>query len=90
LAELLMEVSRGNAAARRRLRVDWKGVRALVADLDAQRRAIVEMVAGVDPKEALSRLCCPDVDPCNKAVVAPKAMRLLITAAELRHSRVVP
>jgi len=85
LAELLLEISAGNAAAKRRLRlelvgaqssgelakeihkrlaaiarsqsfVDWRGVRALAGDLDTQRRAIVEKVAGADPKEALDLL----------------------------------
>jgi hypothetical protein len=85
LAELLIEISAGNAGAKRRLRlelagaqspgelakelrkrltnitrsrwfVDWQGVRALVDDLDNQRRAIVERVAKADPHEALDLL----------------------------------
>jgi hypothetical protein len=85
LAELLLEISAGNAAAKRRLRlelagaqspgelakelrkrltninrsrsfVDWQGVRALVDDLDTQRRAIAETVAKADPREALNLL----------------------------------
>jgi len=82
LAELLLEISTGNAAAKRRLRlelagaespgevareirkrlttlarsrsfVDWQNRRALVDDLETQRRAIVEQVAKSDPAEAL-------------------------------------
>ncbi|MGZ8409620.1 MAG: DUF6880 family protein [Hyphomicrobium sp.] len=82
LAELLIEISTGNAAAKRRLRlelagaqspaevareirkrlttiarsrsfVDWQNRRALVDDLEAQRRAIVDHVAKADPAEAL-------------------------------------
>jgi hypothetical protein len=82
LAELLIEISDGNAAVKRRLRlalagaqspaeasreirkrlsaisrsrtfVDWQNRRALVEDLEAQRRAIVDHVAKTDPKEAL-------------------------------------
>jgi hypothetical protein len=83
LAELLMDISTGNAAAKRRLRlelagaqspeevarevskrlatikrsrsfVDWQNRRALVDDLETQRRAIVEQVAKTDPNEGLS------------------------------------
>ena len=82
LAELLIEISTGDAAAKRRLRlelagaespadvarevrkrlttisrsrsfVDWQTRRALVDDLEAQRRAIVEQVAKADAVEAL-------------------------------------
>lgn len=82
LAELLIELSTGNAAAKRRLRlelagtggteevareirkrlttiskarsyVDWQKRKALVKDLDTQRRAIVEQLANNDPAEAL-------------------------------------
>ncbi|NUJ81679.1 hypothetical protein HUN39_16930 [Methylocystis sp. FS] len=82
LAELLIDISSGDAAAKRRLRlalagaqspadaareirkrliaisrsrsfVDWQSRRALVDDLEAQRRAIVEHVGKADPKEAL-------------------------------------
>jgi hypothetical protein len=82
LAELLIELSTGNAVAKRRLRlelagtastgevvreirkrlsniarsgthVDWTKRRALVTDLDTQRRAIVELVAKDDPVQAL-------------------------------------
>ena len=85
LAGLLIEISAGNAAAKRRLRlelagaqspgelanevrkrltgiarsrsfVDWRGVRALADNLDTQRRAIVETVGKVDPREALELL----------------------------------
>src|SRR5215831_18794706 len=85
LAELLIEISSGNAAAKRRLKlelagarspgelgkevrkrltviarwrsfVDWQGIRSLVDDLDAQRRAIVETVARADPEEAFDLL----------------------------------
>ena len=82
LAELLIEISTGNAAAKRRLRlelagaqgpaevarevrkrlatidrsrsfVDWHNRKALVDDLETQRRAIAEKVAKEDPVEAL-------------------------------------
>ena len=82
LAELLIEISTGNAAAKRRLRlrlagaqspgevakevrkrlttiarsrsfVDWQNRRALVEDLETQRRAIIDQVAKADPAEAL-------------------------------------
>ena len=85
LAELLIELSQGNATAKRRLRmelagtrgtdavakevrnrittmarsrsfVDWQGIRSLADDLDTQRRAIVEKIAKVDPKDALDLL----------------------------------
>jgi hypothetical protein len=85
LAALLIEISAGDAAAKRRLRlelagaqspdelakevgkrltaiarsrsfVDWQGVSALAADLDNQRRAIVETVAKADAKQALELL----------------------------------
>lgn len=85
LAALLIEISDGNAAAKRKLRlelagaqspgalakevrkrlttiarsrsfVDWKGVRALAADLEVQRRAIVGTIAKADPKDALDLL----------------------------------
>ena len=83
LAELLIEISAGDAAAKRRLRlelagaespaevakevrkrlttigqsrsfVDWQNRRALVDDLETQRRAIVEQVAKADAVEALA------------------------------------
>ena len=82
LAALLMEVSQGNSAIKRRLRlelvstespaelgreirkrlaaiarsrsfVDWQNRKALVDDLEAQRRAIVQQVAKRLPSEAL-------------------------------------
>src|SRR5580692_10615884 len=82
LAELLMEVSEGNAAAKRRLRlelagaqspaelvkqirkrlatiarsrsfVDWQNRKALVDDLEAQRRAIADHVAKSMPAVGL-------------------------------------
>jgi hypothetical protein len=85
LAGLLMEMSTGNAALKRRLRlalasagssgevanevrkriaaitrsqsfVDWRGVKSLADDLDAQRRAIVESVAKANLSEALELL----------------------------------
>lgn len=85
LAALLVEVSKGNAVAQRRLRlelagaaggddaarevhkrisaiartktfIDWRKTNALVTDLEAQHRAIMEHVAEIDPKEALSLL----------------------------------
>ena len=83
LAQLLIEVSAGNAAAKRKLRlalagaqgpreaareiarrltsiararrvVSWKARKALVADLETQRRAIVEQIAPADAEEALA------------------------------------
>ncbi len=85
LAKLLIEISTGNAVAKRRLRmelagaqspeelakevrkrlttiarsssfVDWQGVRALVEDLETQRRAIVDTIAKADSKEAFDLL----------------------------------
>jgi hypothetical protein len=85
LAELLIEISSGDAAAKRRLRmelagagkpgelakeirkrltsiarsqsfIDWRSVRAIAGDLEAQRQAIVEKVAKADPREALELL----------------------------------
>ena len=82
LAELLIEVSTGNAAAKRRVRlelagaqspgevakevrkrlitiersrsfIDWQNRKALVEDLETQRRAIVDPVAQSDRAEAL-------------------------------------
>ena len=82
LAQLLIEISSGDAATKRRLRlelagaespaaaahevrkrlatiarsrsfIDWQTRRGLVADLETQRRAIVEQVADRDPTEAL-------------------------------------
>ena len=80
LAELLIEMSTGNAGMKRRIRlelaslqssdevakeirkrlttisrsrsfVDWQNRRDLVDDLEAQRRAIVQQVAKVDPTD---------------------------------------
>jgi hypothetical protein len=90
LAQLLIEVGTGNAAAKRKLRlalagaqsareaareitkrltsiararsfITWKNRKALVADLETQRRAIVEQIAPADPDEALAlwRLMAP-------------------------------
>ncbi len=85
LAALLIEVSTGDAAMKRRLRlelagaaspaeaarevrkrlasiargrtfIDWQKRRAFVADIEAQRRAIVDQVAPGDPGEALDLL----------------------------------
>ena len=81
LAELLIEISKGNAAAQRRLRLalagnaganeaaravgkqlasiarsrvwlDWQKIKLFVVELDAQRRAILELIAPSDPREA--------------------------------------
>lgn len=81
LAELLIEISKGNGAAQRRLRLalagsagaseaaravakrlasiarartwlDWQKVKPFMADLDAQRRAVLDLVAPSDPREA--------------------------------------
>lgn len=81
LADLLIEVSKGNAAAQRRLRLalagsagaaeaaraiakrlgsiarartwlDWQKVKPFMAELEAQRRAILDLVAPSDPREA--------------------------------------
>ena len=83
LAELLIDVSTGNAAAKRKLRlalagahspreaareitkrltsiararsfITWKNRKALVDDLETQRRAIVGQIAPADPDEALA------------------------------------
>ena len=85
LADLLMEVSTGNAAAQRRLRLalasstgtaeviravtkrlgsigraktwlNWQKIRPFLADLDAQRRAVLDVVAPSDPREAFELL----------------------------------
>jgi hypothetical protein len=82
LEELLIEISTGDAAAKRRVHlelagaestaeaarevrkrltsiaksrsfVDWQKRQALVADLEGQRRAIVDHIARADPNEAL-------------------------------------
>lgn len=82
LAELLMDIAEGDAAVKRRLRlelaaraapetvaaevrkrlgqisrarsfVDWRKVRDLAADLEAQRRAIIDQAAKIDAAEAL-------------------------------------
>jgi hypothetical protein len=81
LSELLIEISTGSAANKRRLRmelagnhssgevgrevrkrlasiarartfIDWRKVKALKADLETQRKMIVDVVAADDPKEA--------------------------------------
>lgn len=81
LAQLLLEISSGDAVAKRRLRlalagnagsaeaarevakrlaslsrakgfVDWQKIRPLAADLEAQRRAILDLIAPTDPCEA--------------------------------------
>lgn len=83
LASLLLDLASGDAAIKRRLRlelaarespseaareirkrlatiarsrsfVEWERTKALADDLEMQRRAIVEHVAGTDPKEALA------------------------------------
>lgn len=85
LAELLIEISTGDAAAKRRLRLElarsqgsgavaaevrkrlatiqrsrsfigWRRIKALVSDLETQRKIIVETVGASDPKEALDLL----------------------------------
>jgi len=85
LAEVLIDISTGNAAIKRKLRlilagaqspkeaareinkrltsiaraksyIDWQKQKALVDDLETQRRAIMEQVALRDPTEALSLL----------------------------------
>ncbi|WP_105404962.1 DUF6880 family protein [Neorhizobium sp. T7_12] len=82
LAELLIEISTGSAANKRRLRmelagnhsgaeiarevrkrfasiarsrtvINWRKVKAVTADLETQRKTIVDVVAPDDPKEAL-------------------------------------
>nr|WP_250813992.1 DUF6880 family protein [Neorhizobium tomejilense] len=82
LAELLIEISTGSAANKRRLRmelagnhsgaeiarevrkrfasiarsrtvINWRKVKAVTADLETQRKTIVDVVAPNDPKEAL-------------------------------------
>ena len=95
LAQLLIEVSKGNAAAQRRLRLalagnaggaeaaraiakrlagiaraktwlDWQKIKPLAAELEAQRRAILDLVAPSDPREAFELIwrladCAPGV-----------------------------
>ena len=85
LAELLIEISTGSAAAKRKLRlelasaqspreaarqiikrltsiagarsfINWKTRKALVMDLETQRKAIVEQIAATDSEEALALL----------------------------------
>ncbi len=85
LAELLMEVSKGHAAAQRHLRLalagsdgpggvaravtkrlisigqaktwlDWQKIKPFLAELDTQRRAIVDVIAPSDPREAFELL----------------------------------
>lgn len=85
LAELLIEISKGNAAAQRRLRLalagnagagqaaravarrltsiarartwlGWQKIKPFVADLEAQRRAILELIAPSDPREGFELL----------------------------------
>ncbi|MDY8111087.1 hypothetical protein U0C82_18345 [Fulvimarina sp. 2208YS6-2-32] len=85
LADLLIEITTGNAAAKRRIRlelagqngpdevarevrkrlatsarsqsfVDWHKHRALVEDLETQRKAITDVVGPADPDEALELL----------------------------------
>ena len=86
LAELLIEISRGNAAAQRRLRLalaggagvtetaravgkrlnsiaraktwlDWQKIKPFLAELEVQRRAILDMIVPSDPREAADLLC---------------------------------
>ena len=81
LAELLIEISKGDAAAQRRLRLalagsagaaeatravvkrltsiarartwlDWQKIKPFVAELESQRRVILELIAPSDPREA--------------------------------------
>lgn len=85
LAELLIEISTGSAAHKRRLRmelagnsssaelarevrkrlssisrakswIDWKKIKAVKADLENQRKIIVDTIAPVDPNEAFDLL----------------------------------
>ena len=85
LAQLLMEISKGQAAAQRRLRLalagsagaaetaravtkrlasigqsrtwlDWQKIKPFVAELETQRRAILELVAPSDPREGFELL----------------------------------
>ncbi|MFT8243713.1 DUF6880 family protein [Roseomonas sp. BN140053] len=85
LAELLMAVSKGNAAAQRQLRLalagsdgaggtaravtkhllsigraktwlDWQKIKPFLAELEVQRRAILDLVAPADPAEAFELL----------------------------------
>lgn len=100
LAELLIEISTGSAAAKRRLRlelagaqspaeiarevrkrlgsiarsrtfVDWQKRKALVEDLELQKRVIVERIAKDDPHEALELMwqfmvtAAPVLDRCD-------------------------
>jgi uncharacterized protein DUF6880 len=97
LAELLLEITAGNADGKRRLRlalagnagsaeaarevakrlasiakarsfIDWQKLKPLITDLDAQRRAVRDLVAPTDPREAFDliwRLVC-----CKESVLA--------------------
>ncbi len=85
LADLLIEISKGNAAAQRRLRLalaggagateaaravgkrlnsisrartwlGWQKIKPFLADLEAQRRAILDLVAPSEPREAFELL----------------------------------
>lgn len=57
--------------ARARSRVEWHGIKPLASDLDTQRRAILELVAPVDPVEAQALLwrlvdcASPVLSRCN-------------------------
>ena len=56
-ADLAKEVrKRLSIIARSQSFVNWSGLRSLAADLDTQRKAIVETVAQADPEEALELL----------------------------------
>ncbi len=88
LAQLLIEISTGDAVAKRRQRlalagaqspraaaqeiakrltsiararsvITWENRKALITDLEAQRRAIVEQVAPTEPDEALALMWAP-------------------------------
>jgi len=116
LAELLIEISSGNTAAKRRLRlelagarspgelgmevrkrltviarsrsfVDWQGIRSLVNDLEAQRRAIVETVARADPEEASTSTRCKEVVTARPTAAARCRSRSAISQRSIRTSR---
>jgi len=113
LAALLIEISDGDDAVKRRLRValagarspaaaareirkrlstiarsrsfvEWQNVKGLAADLDAQRRAIVETVARADASEALdlmwtfTELSRSVFDRCEHDVAVAKVFRAAV------------
>ena len=102
LAALLLEISSGDPAAKRRLRlalagdagaaeaarevakrlasiakarsfIDWRKVKPLAADLEAQRKAALDLVAPTDPREAFE-LVWRLVSCAENGIVRPTGM----------------